>query len=131
VLRSPAAWAIALYVGVLIHVDWHLGRPGHSRLSFDLANHWLLAIAVFAPLPWVVLRRWPSAFAEASTFAIGVGVLLGQGLEPLGEVIYSGGAEQPFMNDLRWRVFGEFVAAGILTYVAAALAIKRGDRAGA
>jgi hypothetical protein len=35
------------------------------------------------------------------------------------------------MNTLRWRVFGEFIAAGILTYVAAGFAIKRGDRAGA
>ena len=130
-MRSPLAWMTALWIGVLIHVDWHLGRPGHTRLSFGLPYHWLLAIAPFAPLPWVLARRWPTALARVSTFVIVVGVLMGQGLEPLSEVIHSHGVAEPFTNPVRWRVFAEFMAAGILTHVAAVFAVRRSNRAAA
>ena len=124
-IRSPLIWLSALWIGALIHVDWHLGRPAHDHLSFGLPCHWLLAILTFAPLPWLLMRRWPNS-ATAACVVIALGVLLGQGIEPLSEVmLYQAGAE-PFTNPVRWRVFGEFMAAGIVTYLAsAALASKR------
>ena len=123
-IRSPAAWLLAVALGVLIHVDWHLGRPGH-HLSFDFSYHWVLAVATFAPLAWIVFRRWPTTFVEASLWVILVGVFLGQGLEPLGEIIHSRGAAQPFHDPVRWRVFGEFMVAGGLTHLATAFALRR------
>lgn len=86
--RSPLMWLTALWIALLIHVDWHLGRPGHDHLSFGLPYHWLLALVTFVPLPWLLIRRWPDSFWQASVVVIALGVLLGQGLEPLGEVIY-------------------------------------------
>ena len=122
--KTPLMWLSALWIGALIHVDWHLGRPGHDHLSFDLRYHWLLAVLAFGPLPWLFVRRWPTAAARAAVLAIALGVLLGQGIEPLSEVILYGG--QPFTNSVRWRVFAEFVMAGTFVYVASlVLAIRR------
>ena len=125
-IQSPLVWLSALWIGVLIHVDWHLGRPGYDHLGFDLSYHWLLGIATFAPLPWLVVRRWPNSARGASLLVIALGVLVGQGIEPLGEVILFKSGAEPFTNPVRWRVFAEFMAAGIVTYLtSAALAFKR------
>jgi hypothetical protein len=130
-LKSPVAWAIALWIGLLIHGDWHLGRPGHDHLSFALPYHWILALVTFAPLPWTVARRWPRTFGAASVFVLGLGVVLGQGLEPLGEVV-AGRSTEPLTNPVRWRVFAEFMAAGVLVYLAVArLVLRRSRRAAA
>lgn len=125
-IRSPLIWLSALWIGALIHVDWHVGRPGHDHLSFGLPYHWLLAVLTFAPLPWLLVRRWPKSANTASLVVIALGVFLGQGIEPLGEVILLQAGAEPFTNPVRWRVFGEFMAAGILTYLATyALASKQ------
>jgi hypothetical protein len=124
-MRSPLVWASAVWIAVLIHLDWHLGRPGPDRLSFGWPYHWLLAVVAFAPLPWLIARRWPTAFVRVSAAVIVLGVALGQGIEPLGEVVHSHGAAEPFANSLRWRVFAEFLAAGVLTFMAAAVAARR------
>lgn len=129
-IRSPLAWLSALWIGVLIHVDWHLGRPGHSHLSLGLPYHWLLAVVAFAPLPWLLIRRWPTSFMQASVVIIGLGVVLGQLVEPLGEVLrYHVGAE-PLTNPVRWRVFAGFLAAGLVSYlIGAGIARRSRDRA--
>jgi len=125
-IRSPLIWLSAVWIGALIHVDWHLGRPGHDHLSFGMPYHWLLAILTFAPLPWLLMRRWHKSPYAASVVAIALGILLGQGIEPLSEVILFQAGAEPFTNPVRWRVFGEFMAAGIATYLAStALVSKR------
>ena len=125
-IRSSLIWLSALWIGALIHIDWHLGRPGHDHLSFGMPYHWLLAILTFAPLPWLLMRRWPKSPHAASVVAIALGILLGQGIEPLSEVILFQAGAAPFTNPVRWRVFGEFMAAGIVTYLAStARALER------
>jgi hypothetical protein len=114
--RSPLTWLLAFLIGALIHIDWHLGRPYHDHLSFGFRYHWLLAVLTFAPLAWLILRRWPTTFVAASTFTILAGVILGQGVEPLSEVILFTRDWGPFSDPVRWRVFGEFTAAGLLTF---------------
>jgi hypothetical protein len=131
-ITSPRFWLSALWIGVLIHLDWHLGRPGHDHLSFGLGYHWVLGVLTFAPLPWLLVRRWPTSLTRASILVIALGVAIGQGIEPLGEIIHTGAGADAFANPIRWRVFGEFMAAGILTYIAsAALAAKRWNQAAA
>lgn len=124
-IRSSLIWLSALWIGALIHIDWHAGRPGHDHLSFGMPYHWLLAILTFAPLPRLQMRRWPTSPHVASVVAIALGLLLGQGIEPLSEVILFQAGAEPFTNPIRWRVFGEFMAAGIVTYLAStALALR-------
>jgi hypothetical protein len=95
----------------MIHLDWHLGRPGHDHRSFDLPYHWLVAVPAFAPLAWLTLRRWGGAAVSAAASILLLGVLLGQIVEPLSE----GGSA--LSNGLRWRVFAEFIAAGLVSYL--------------
>jgi hypothetical protein len=109
-------------------VDWHLGRSGHDHLSFGLWYHWLSGVATFGPLPGVLVRRWRTSFAQPSAFVIVVGAVLGQALEPLGEVLVLDLGLQPFINAARWRVFGEFMAAGIVTYVVGTVVVLRRSR---
>jgi hypothetical protein len=60
-----------------------------------------------------------------------LGIALGQGLEPLGELIVSRGSWEPFTNPVRWRVFGEFSGAGVVIYlVSVVLAVRRLQRRG-
>lgn len=123
--RSPLVWLGALWIGTLIHVDWHLGRPGHDHLSLALPYHWVLAVLAFAPLPWLLVRRCPISIGVSAQL-IALGVLVGQGLEPLGELILYTAGPNPFTNPVRWRIFAEFMAAGVVTYLASvALAVKQ------
>lgn len=124
-IRSPTLWLTALWIGGLIHVDWHLGRPGHSHLSLGLPYHWLLAAVAFAPLPWLVVRRWPDSLTRASVIVLALGVFLGQGLEPLGEVVQYDIGLEPFTDAVRWRVFAEFLTAGLVAYVISAGVARR------
>src|SRR5262245_5986923 len=126
-LRSSFVWLSALWIGALIHVDWHLGRPGHDHLSFGMPYHWLLAVLAFAPLPWLAVRRWPKSANAAPLLAILLGVVLGQGIEPLSEVLLY--QAEPFTDPVRWRVFGEFKAAGVLTDLAEHPPAHRSKRA--
>ena len=129
IFGSARAWCLALWIAVMIHLDFHIARPAHEHWSLGLTYHWLLGVLVFALLPRLVVARWPSAFAQASVAIILLGVVLGQGLEPLGEMVLFPG-EQPFADTYRWRIFGEFLLAGLLAYGAAAplaLRNRRGD----
>jgi hypothetical protein len=104
-----------LVLGAVIHVDWHLARPGsHHELSFGLGWHWLLAAPAFLAV-YLVARRWrPERPLGAALKIVLIGVLAGQVLEPLGEVLLSGTWEWA-LHSHRWRAFGEFLAAGLAT----------------
>jgi hypothetical protein len=105
-----------LALAVVIHLDWHLGRPGHDHLSFGLPWHWFLAIPTFVLVAWVAHRKWPGDAFRAAVRMTLWGLVVGQGLEPLGEMLLWPGSE-PFADMRRWRVFAEFIAAGLPTLV--------------
>lgn len=124
--RSPLVWLSALGIGVLMHVDWHLGRPGYDQLSFGLAYHWALGVITFAASAWLILPRWPGSKTPVSVLVIVLGVMVGQGIEPLGEMILFDA--QPFADPVRWRVFAEFMVAGIVGYGASAALLSRSSK---
>ena len=115
ILKSRIAWIAAVWVGVMIHLDWHLGRPGHDHRSFDLTYHWLAALPTVLPVAGLAVKRWPHAALSAGAVLLGLGVLLGQGLEPLGEVVLFQEGWEPLTSPERWRVFAEFIGAGLIT----------------
>ncbi|HEX9893905.1 MAG TPA: hypothetical protein VGA78_08265 [Gemmatimonadales bacterium] len=119
-LKSPVVWIAAIWVGVMIHLDWHLGRP-----PTGLSYHWLLAILAFMPLTWVAGRRWPEAPSRAATWMILLGLLLGQGIVPVGEVLLYDEGWDPFTNPLRWSIFTQFLSAGFLTHLISQLLFGR------
>jgi len=115
---SPRGFRVvaAILLAGAIHVDWHLARPGHhSDLSGHWAQHWLLGIPVFALLA-VYLSRQPSQHRwRSSAVLILAGGFLGQILEPLSELW---GAPWSYaFSGIRWSAFGEFMAAGLLTFL--------------
>ena len=110
---------LVLFLAAVIHVDWHLARPAHHRLSLAWSNHWLFAAAAFAVVGWLVARGWPDAPGRAAAGIVVLAVLIGQGLEPLLEVLtYEGRFGYP--NDPgRWRAFALCLAAGLPALLAA------------
>jgi hypothetical protein len=128
-LRLPGVWLAALWVGVMIHLDWHLGRPYHDHRSFDFAYHWLLAIPTFAPIAWFAHRRWPGSPLKAALVMTFLGVLLGQGVEPLSEVILDGAGAEPFTNPIRLRIFAEFMIGGVVVLLLGTALLARSRRA--
>ena len=104
-------------LAVATHVDWPVGRPSHHRLSLDSPYHWLLAIPTFALVAWGVARRWPASAASAGALNIAAGIVLGQILEPIGEVLVYGQSFARAWEAPRMALFGEFSAVGLLTYL--------------
>jgi hypothetical protein len=124
-LRSAPVWVAALWVAVMIHLDWHLGRHGDDHRSFDFAYHWLLALPAFLPVAWLAGRKWSGAAVRAAGSITLMGMLLGQGLEPLGETVFLGAGTEPFTDPLRWKIFAEFMAAGFLVLLLSVPLVRR------
>ena len=124
-----ACLVAAVLLGAAIHLDWHLARPPHFRLSLAWREHWLLAVPVFGLLALWVARTWPARRWRASALIFGGGVLIGQVLEPLWERVDEVGAWDLAIPAERWTAFGAFMAAGLLTY-AGTMALRARRRAG-
>jgi len=118
--RLPYA-GLVVALAAVIHVDWHLARPTHHRLSLGWPNHWMFAIAAFAIIGCLIARGWPDAPWRAAAGIVGLGVLIAQGLEPLLEVaVYDNRFGYP--NDPgRWNAFALCLAAGLPALLATVL----------
>ena len=120
-LLRPVDCLSALGIAAAIHVDWHLARHIHARLSFGWAWHWVVAIPVFALMTWAITRKSLDHALLRCGLVILLGVLLGQIAEPLGE---GGGA----IRDVeRWRAFGAFLTAGLVTWLTTYRLIRRDE----
>ena len=111
--RAHYCAGLAIALAAVIHIDWHLARPAHHRLSLAWPNHWLFAAVAFAVVGCLIARGWPEAPVRAAAGIVGLGVLLGQGLEPVLEVlIYDGRLGYP-SDPGRWGAFAVCLAAGL------------------
>lgn len=116
---------LALWLALVVHVDWHLARPAHHRLSLAWSQHWLFAAVGFALAGWLIAVRWPDRPWRAAAAIVGWGLFIAQGLEPVLEVLsYEGRFGYP-ADPGRWAAFGTCVAAGIPALVAALMASRR------
>ena len=81
---------LALLLGLFIHLDWHLARHGHDGRSLGWDAHWLLAVPIFAFAAWRIARRWPPPDNpwRPAALSVALGILLGQVIEPLAEIIH-------------------------------------------
>ena len=64
-VRPPLSVPLAILLAAGIHLDWHLARSHHHRLSLEWRHHWLLAPVLFGAAAWYVARRWPDETAAA------------------------------------------------------------------
>lgn len=118
-MRRSAMLALSLLLATGIHVDWHLARSHHHRLSLEWRQHWIFAAAVFAVVGWVVARRWPAGRWRVGVWTLVCGVLLAQLVEPVLELaFYRHRFGYPVEPD-RWAVFLVCIAVGVPAYVLA------------
>jgi hypothetical protein len=112
-MRQLRYAGLVLALAAAIHIDWHLARPVHHRLSLGWPNHWIFAIVAFALVGCLIARGWPDAPGRAAAGIVGLAVLLAQGLEPLLEVaIYDQQLGYPG-DPGRWSAFAVCLAAGV------------------
>lgn len=112
-MRQLVSWRLVLLLATLVHIDWHFARPVHHRLSLGWSTHWLFAIACFAAAGWYIGRRWPAARWRAAAWNVGLALLIAQGLEPVLEAAFYGGRLGHPVDQERWTVFWECLAAGL------------------
>ena len=129
-MRRWHSCVLVLWIAIVVHLDWHLARPAHHRLSLAWPHHWLVAAAGFAVVGWIVARRWPHHPWRTAFAITGWGLLLGQGLEPVLELWFFHGRFGYPAEPGRWAAFFVSTAAGILALVAA-LALARRSSADA
>jgi hypothetical protein len=118
-MRTLVSWRVVLLLAALVHLDWHVARPTHHRLSLGWSQHWLLAIAGFALAGVYIARRWPKAPWKAAAVNVGLALLVGHIIEPVLEAAYYGGELAYPVGPERWSAFGAFVAAGLPALAAA------------
>lgn len=112
-MRRVLFVSLVLVLAAAVHVDWHLARPAHHRLSLAWPHHWLFAAAAFAAVGWVIARRWPAAPGRVAAGIVSLALGLAQGVEPVLEVaLYQHRLGYP-SEPGRWAAFGLCVAAGL------------------
>src|SRR6266699_4270964 len=125
--RTPISFPLALLLGAAIHVDWHLARHAHDGRSLGWDAHWLLAIPIFAFAAWLIARRWPPPANpwRPAALTVALGILLGQVLEPLAEIIHYQATLADELEPARLTAFALFTVTGLVTMGATLLALRR------
>jgi hypothetical protein len=114
-----SAVLLSLLLGAGLHVDWHLARPLHHRLSLDWSHHWVITSALFAVVGCIIARYWPNQRWRLGAVVFVSAALLAQVVEPVLEALIY---EQRLGYDVevaRWIGFGKSILAGAIAYVAA------------
>jgi len=116
-LRNLLSLRIALLLGLFIHLDWHLARHEHDGRSLGWDAHWLLAIPIFALAARRIARRWPPPDHpwRPAALTVALGILLGQVIEPLGEIIHYQATLADELEPARLTAFALFTATGLVT----------------
>jgi hypothetical protein len=112
---------VILSVGLAaaLHLDWHLARPEHHRLSLGWSFHWLATAVVFGAAGCLIARAWPGARWRLGAVVFGVAVVLAQLVEPALEVLFYQGQLGYVVESPRWAAFGRAMAAATPAYWAA------------
>lgn len=121
-IRYAILWSIVL--GALVHLDWHAGRPEHMRLSLDWQYHWVAGAVLGWLCAWQARGRSASATA-LFTIITTTGILIGQGLEPVYELLTSDNGWRQIMPPIRWRLFFEFTLSWLAGGGIALIALER------
>jgi hypothetical protein len=111
--RYLSVWMVLL-VMVMVHVDWHFGRGHHHRLSLSWPYHWLTGILTFLPLALFCAEKWPQNLIRAMLINGAAGLVAGQIIEPLGEVVLYRIPSAIVFSPERWHVFWQFVLAAVV-----------------
>ena len=123
--RFVLSLPLALLLGLFIHLDWHLARHEHDGRSLGWDAHWLLAIPTFAFAAWRIARRWPDNPWRPAALSVALGILLGQVIEPLAEIIHYQATLAEELEPARLTAFAAFMVVGLVTMGATLLLLPR------
>jgi hypothetical protein len=108
---------LALLLAIGLHVDWHLARPLHHRLSLAWQQHWIFAAAIFAAVAMLVALRWPPpARWRAAGWVLAVGLIAAHFVEPVLTLVFFERRVAYEVEPERWTIFFESLAAGLPAY---------------
>ncbi|MFN2567404.1 MAG: hypothetical protein ABR499_20600 [Gemmatimonadaceae bacterium] len=125
-MRRFASVTLALLLAAGIHVDWHLARPLHHRLSLDWEYHWVFAALLFAGVASLVAVRWPLGERwRAGAWVLVCGLVGAQVVEPVLTLAFYEQRLAYVVEPERWAVFFECLAAGIPAYAVALWCVGR------
>ena len=126
-MRPFLSLPLSLLLGLSIHLDWHLARHEHDGRSLGWDAHWLLAIPIFALAAWFIARRWPPPDNpwRPAALTVALGILLGQVIEPLAEIIHYHATLAEELEPARLTAFAEFTVTGLVTMGLMLLALLR------
>jgi hypothetical protein len=120
---SPGAWMprvpamlLSVLLAAVLHLDWHLARPAHHRLSLEWPGHWLATAAFFAIAGWIIARTWPGARWSLGAAVFVAAVILAQLVEPVLEILFYQGRLGYAGEPARWAAFGRAMAAATPAY---------------
>ena len=113
--RLPAMF-LGFVLGAVLHLDWHLARPVHHRLSLDWSAHWLVTALFFAIAGAIIARRWPGARWKLGLATYLAAVILAQVVEPVLEILFYEGRLGYAGEPARWAAFGRAMAAATPAY---------------
>lgn len=112
-----AAVLLSLLLGAGLHVDWHLARPLHHRLSLDWSHHWAITAALFALVGCAIARLWPSHRWRLGGVVFVSAALLAQVVEPALEALIYDHRLGYDVEAARWIAFGKSILASAIAYV--------------
>ena len=118
-MRPLVSIPVIVALATLVHVDWHVARPTHHRLSLGWDLHWSLCAAGFAFAGWYLSRHFPRAPWQAASLNVALALLLGQIVEPILEAAFYDGRLAFEIEPERWLAFGQCLAAAGLAMAAA------------
>jgi hypothetical protein len=120
-----ASLILSLVLAATLHVDWHLARPLHHRLSLAWPYHWLATAAVFGVAGWMIARTWPEWRWRLGALVFIGAAIIAQGVEPFLEVLIYDGRLGYHVEAARWAAFGRAIAAAMPAYWGALLLCAR------
>jgi hypothetical protein len=100
----------------VLHLDWHVARPLHHRLSLDWPYHWLATALLFGAVAWLIARKWPLRAWKLAAVVFVSAIVIAQLIEPLLESAFY---DHRFAYDVereRWATFARSMAAATVMY---------------
>ena len=128
-MRRFGVVPLALLLAVGLHVDWHLARPLHHRLSLAWQHHWIFAALLFATVAALLALRWPPpARWRAGAWVLAIGLVAAHVIEPVLTLAFYERRLAYEVEPERWMIFFESLAAGLPAYVVTLWCVGRWRR---
>lgn len=116
---------LSVLLAVALHVDWHLARPLHHRLSLEWSHHWLATAGVFLIVGCIIARNWPEHRWRMAATVVAASAVLAQLVEPVLEALIYDGRLVFDVEPLRWIAFFKSISAGAVAMIIGLLCARR------